>query len=128
MDEVRDKYRVDIIQYISLEEERIVADFSDYSTDEPERIIDIIYKYGDDISKKGGLAFGKPENAKVLYPDLAAYMFKYALGSVMLVADNDENDKLKGAFAVFSYKRYKNWSEYDRYILPIIFKTLTRLI
>ena len=121
-------YSVDAIIYISLTDDKMHIGYSEICEADFCELCKLIRLYSNEISEEICAAFGKPDSAKLNFSEFEDYMIGRNIGSLMLIGDKNENDELTGCFVVFSYQRYKNWSAYDKHILPILCKTLTKLI
>ena len=124
--EIHDNYKINGVQYCSLDKSRYF-DVCDYPVKDKFTFIDIFDTFKDRLNSRGYLSLGNYMNAKSFLPELAEYMSENELRSVFIVPDTPDKDETRGIF-IMTTQNQRSWSEYDINSLMILCGILGRFI
>ena len=121
-------YDIDFLQYAPADEKEQSYEIANNKIAPPETLMKLYDGYKDEFNSKNYLTIGNYENAKTEHPVLHDYMLENELFSLMLIKYMDDDDTLRGIFAVSTRKRYQKWAAFDINMLLIIFRLMERFV
>lgn len=121
-------YDIDAVQYCPLNPDDPSYEVANYTIPDRRALIDLYDQYKDDLLKKGYLTIGNYDNAKIEFPPLYGYMIEANLYSMMIIPNFSPDEKLRGVFAVSTYKRYQKWAAFDINMLLILCRLMERFV
>ena len=127
MQEIKERYKMDAVQYCPAEDNGRYAEVSDYSIERPRAFMDIYDTYGYKFEDRGYIALGNYMNSKTFLPDIADYMEKNCLCSLFIAPCFTQKRELTGIFVLTSKVQY-SWSGVDADTLLALCAVMDRLV
>lgn len=113
-------FNVDSVQYCPANSSDMYFESSNRELNHPRMLMILFETYFSKLSELGYLSIGNRNNQKHTLPELAEYMENTDMGSVLIIPNMADDNKVEGIFVFATYSRYLVWSAFDTDLLRII--------